>query len=67
MRPAHRVRQEFVMETIGLVIFTVLGMALIAGLSVALYAALPKSALDFTSRHGRYAALGTRVRLGQPL
>jgi hypothetical protein len=49
------------METIGLVMFTVIGMALIAGLSVVLYVALPKSALDFISRHGRYATLGTGV------
>jgi hypothetical protein len=49
-------RQELVMETVGLVIFTVVGMALIAGLSVVLHAALPESALDSASRHGRYAA-----------
>jgi hypothetical protein len=52
------------MDTLGLVIFTMLGMAVIAGLSTVLYAALPKSVLDFTSRHGRYAALGTRVPRG---
>jgi hypothetical protein len=52
------------METIGLVIFTLFGMALVAGLSVVLYSALPKSALDFTSIHGRYAALGTRASQG---
>jgi hypothetical protein len=50
------------MQTIGLVIFTVIGVALYAGLSMALYMGLPRFAFECGSRHGRYAALGTRDR-----
>ena len=48
------------MQTIGLVMFTVIGVALYAGLSMALYMGLPQFAFECGSRHGRYAALGTR-------
>jgi hypothetical protein len=50
------------MQMTGLVIFTVIGMAAIGGLSMFIYTALPKSALEFGSRHGRFAALGTLDR-----
>jgi hypothetical protein len=55
-------RQEVVMQTIGLVMFTVIGVALYAALSMALYMGLPRFAFECGSRHGRYAALGTRDR-----
>jgi hypothetical protein len=51
------------MQTIGLVIFAVIGTALYSGLSMALYLGLPRFALECGSRHGRYAALGTRDRV----
>jgi hypothetical protein len=54
------------MQTIGLVIFAVIGMALYSGLSMALYLGLPRFALECGSRHGRYAALGTRDRADHP-
>jgi hypothetical protein len=45
------------MQSIEIVIFTVLAMAAVAGLSVALYTALPKSVLACGARHGRFAGL----------
>jgi hypothetical protein len=51
------------MQTLELVIFAVMGMALYAGLSMALYMGLPRFAMECGSRHGRYAALGTRDRV----
>jgi hypothetical protein len=54
------------MQSLGLVILTVLGMTLIAGLSVgpyALYIVLPASVLERASHHGRHLRLGTRARL----
>jgi hypothetical protein len=45
------------MEVIGLMIFTLIGMALIAAVSVALYAALPRSFLDCAELHGRFRGL----------
>jgi hypothetical protein len=54
--------QEVVMQTIGLVIFTVIGVALYAGLAMTLYAGMPRFAMECGSRHGRFAALGTRDR-----
>jgi hypothetical protein len=45
------------MEVIGLMIFTLIGMALIAALSVALYAALPRSFLECAELHGRFRGL----------
>jgi hypothetical protein len=50
------------MQTIGLVMFTVIGVALYAALSMALYMGLPRFAFECGSRHGRYAALGPRDR-----
>jgi hypothetical protein len=61
---AHHVMagQEVVMHTIALVIFTVIGVALYAGLSMSLYMGVPRFAMECGSRHGRFAALGTRDR-----
>jgi hypothetical protein len=52
--------KEVVMQTYGLVILTLIGMTLIAGLSIALYVVLPLSVLECASRHGRFAGLETR-------
>jgi hypothetical protein len=48
------------MHTIGLVIFTFIGVALYAGLSMTLYMGVPRFAMECGSRHGRFAALRTR-------
>ena len=45
------------MDVIGLMIFTLTGMALIAAVSVALYAALPRSFLECAELHGRFRGL----------
>jgi len=45
------------MDVIGLMIFTLIGMALIAAVSVALYAALPRSFLECAELHGRFRGL----------
>lgn len=54
------------MQSIELVIFAMIGTALYLGLSMALYLGLPRFALECGSRHGRYAALGTRDRVDHP-
>jgi hypothetical protein len=48
------------MEVIGLMIFTLIGMALIAAVSVALYTALPRSFLECAELHGRFRGLQQR-------
>jgi hypothetical protein len=53
------------MQTFGLVILTVVGVMLIAGVPAALYLALPASMLERAGRHGRFAGLGTRDRMDQ--
>lgn len=45
------------MEVIGLMIFTLMGMGLIAAVSVALYASLPRSLMECAEVHGRYRGL----------
>ena len=45
------------MYVTGLLIFTFVGMALIAAVSIALYAALPRSFLESAERHGRFRGL----------
>jgi hypothetical protein len=45
------------MEVIGLMIFTLIGMGLIAAVSVALYASLPRSFLECAEVHGRFRGL----------
>jgi hypothetical protein len=52
------------MQTFGLVILTVVGVALV-GLPATLYLALPASMLERAGRHGRFAGLGTRDRMDQ--
>jgi hypothetical protein len=47
------------MHMMSLVIFTVLGMALFAGVSLILFQALPPSVLQCGARHGRFAGFGT--------
>jgi hypothetical protein len=50
------------MQTFGLVIFTGLGMALIAGLSIAIHMMLPASMLERAAPHGRHSGLGPSSR-----
>jgi len=45
------------MYLIGLIIFTLIGMALVAAVSVALYASLPRSFLESAEQHGRFGGL----------
>ena len=45
------------MQLLGLMVFTLVGMGLIAGASVALYAALPRSFLEYAELHGRFRGL----------
>jgi hypothetical protein len=47
------------MQTSVLVIFSLVGMAAIAALSMALYKVLPASMLEGARHHGRFAGLGT--------
>jgi hypothetical protein len=51
------------MQMIGSVTFLAAGMAAVTGLSVSLYAVLPKSVLACAERHGRYQGLRTRETL----
>ena len=37
----------------------VVGMGLVAGVSLAIYSALPSAILNLTASHGRYSGLGT--------
>jgi hypothetical protein len=48
---------------IGSVAFLVAGMAAVTGLSVSLYAALPKAVLAYAERHGRFQGLPGRETL----
>ncbi|MEA3183002.1 MAG: hypothetical protein QOI59_6525 [Gammaproteobacteria bacterium] len=60
------------MQTIGSVTFFAAGMAAVTGLSVSLYAALPKAMLAYAERHGRFQGLRVRetladgTRAGEP-
>jgi hypothetical protein len=45
------------MQLLGLMVFTLVGMGLIAGASAALYAALPRSFLECAELHGRFRGL----------
>ena len=51
------------MQTYELVMIALIGTTLFAGLSAALYAALPSVVLGYASRHGRYVGLGKPERL----
>jgi hypothetical protein len=52
------------MQMIGSVTFLAAGMAAVTGLSVSLYAALPKSVLAYAERHGRFQGLRVQETLG---
>jgi hypothetical protein len=60
------------MQTIGSVTFFAAGVAAVTGLSVALYAALPKAMLAYAERHGRFQGLRVQetladgTRAGEP-
>ena len=45
------------MYVIGLIVFTLVGTALVAAVSVALYASLPRSFLESAEQHGRFGGL----------
>jgi len=51
------------MQMIGSVAFFFAGAAAVTGLSVSLYAALPKVALAYAERHGRFQGLSAGERL----
>lgn len=51
------------MQMIGAVASFVAGVAAVTGLSVSLYAALPKALLAYAERHGRFQGLPGRERL----
>jgi hypothetical protein len=51
------------MQVFGLMVFTLIGMAVVAGVSVALYAALPQSLLECAELHGRFRGLQRDVSL----
>jgi hypothetical protein len=53
------------MQTFELVILTLAGVVLIAGLPVSLYISLPASMLQRAGRYGRFAGLGTSDRIDQ--
>jgi hypothetical protein len=42
------------MQVISVMVFTFVGMGLVAALGAALYASLPRSFLDIAERHGRF-------------
>jgi hypothetical protein len=48
------------MQTLMVMVFILVGMTFMAGLSVALHGALPSSLRDGAARHGRFSGLGTR-------
>ena len=54
---------EAAMQMIGSVALFVGGMAAVTGLSVSLYAALPKAVLAHAERHGRFQGLAAGERL----
>jgi hypothetical protein len=41
----------------GLIVFSIVGVAAVTALSVSLYAALPTSVLEHAERHGRFLGL----------
>jgi hypothetical protein len=60
------------MQMIGLVTVFVAGVVVVTGLSVSLYAVLPKAALAYAERHGRFQGLSAGdgladgTRAGEP-
>jgi hypothetical protein len=53
------------MQMIGLVALFFGGVAVVTGLSVSLYAALPKAVLAYAERHGRFQGLAAGERLAE--
>jgi hypothetical protein len=51
------------MQMIGSVTFLAAGMAAVTGLSVSMYAALPKAVLAYAERHGRFQGLRVQEKL----
>ena len=51
------------MQVFGSMVLTLIGMALVGGVSVALYAALPRSFLECAELHGRFRGLQRDVPL----
>jgi hypothetical protein len=51
------------MHMLGWITFFALGVAVVAGLSVSLYAALPKTMLAYAERHGRFQGLSAGGRV----
>ena len=51
------------MQLFGLMVLTLIGMVLVAGVSAALYAALPQSLLECAELHGRFRGLQREVSL----
>jgi hypothetical protein len=45
------------MQVMGLMVLTLIGMGLVAAVSAALYAALPRAFLESAERHGRFHGL----------
>jgi len=54
---------EIAMQMIGFIAFFVGGVAAVTGVSVSLYAALPKAVLAYAERHGRFQGLAAGERL----
>ena len=60
------------MQTLGSVTLFAVGVAAVTGLSVSLYAALPKAVLVYAERHGRFQGLRVQetladgTRAGEP-
>jgi hypothetical protein len=53
------------MQMMGSVTFLAAGLAAVTGLSVSLYAALPKSLLACAERHGRFQGLRAQETLAE--
>ena len=51
------------MQVIGSVTFFIAAIVAVTGLSVSLYAALPKAVLAYAERHGRFQGLPGREKL----
>jgi hypothetical protein len=51
------------MQTIGSVTLFAAGVAAVSGLSLSLYAALPKAVLVYAERHGRFQGLRVQEKL----
>jgi hypothetical protein len=48
------------MNLIAVVVLSILGLVLVAGVPAVLYFLLPRSVLEAAMHHGRYAGLGAR-------